>query len=77
MLTGKHILSDMKTDFEILRDSFRASRLRGRWLNVQALMFDVRMSQERRDQVRRICNRLAERIDALNPWENISSTPRI
>lgn len=70
---------ELARDRKTLRRSFAGSRLRDRWLAVHAGLFAPlsELTEARELQIIRICNRLADRIDKLNPYREVSATPRV
>lgn len=54
----------------------RCSMLSRRWQAVHLVMFEAGLTRERYNRVARICNRLAGRIEALDPW-GLRDMPRI
>ena len=62
-----------------LQRSMAASRLRERWLNIHCGVFAPRseLPDAKRQRLHRILNRLAERVDRLNPYPSITAMPRL
>lgn len=62
-----------------LQRSMAASRMRDRWLKIHAGVFASlnELPDAKRHKLHRILNRIADRVDHLNPYPSIAAMPRL
>lgn len=63
----------------ILTRSLERSRLSKRWVKVHACLIAPAsdLTSERVEKIKRVCNRLADRMDEVNPWLPVAKSIRL